>query len=94
MSSDHCENPVLFQSRPLKQNVKFNIWKFNDGNGVPCRENFILFYSISSYTLHTCCQHFKGRIGTSPSQKSRKARSPITHIATANQLKLPKTVAR
>ena len=27
-------------------------------------------------------------------QSNRKARSPITHIATVNQLKLQKTVAR
>ena len=51
---------------------------------VPRRGNFILFYFISFYTFHTCCWHCKERLGTSPSRTNRKARSPVTHIATAN----------
>jgi len=61
---------------------------------VPCRENFILFYSVSFYIFHTCCWHCKKRLGTSPSLTNRKARSHIIHITIANQLKLQKIVVR
>ena len=60
----------------------------------PHRENSILFNSISFHIFHTCWQHCKERLGTSPSRTNRKARSPVTHTATVNQSKLQKTVVR
>jgi len=54
MGSDYCEIPVLFLSRLLKQNVKLNIWKFNDGN---YNKNYDR--KITQHKLKTNSSYFK-----------------------------------
>jgi hypothetical protein len=72
-------------------------WMFTEGgflnrNVAPRREDFVLLYSISFFIFHIRCYCFKERLGTFPSRTNSKARSPVTHIATANRLKLQKTL--
>jgi hypothetical protein len=55
-----------------------------------CRKNFNLFY-VFLYMLSVDCNEW---LGASLSWTNRKARSPVLHTATANQITLQKTVAR
>jgi len=77
---------------------EWRYWLFSFGTRLrlKCPVEEILFYSLPFnfiYFKHAASIERSGWVYL-PVEQTGKARSPITHIATANQLKLQKTVAR